>query len=109
MAGECVKIETVNARTFLVSEISGFINLDSRTRKVSVNEKIIHREGASAKTTGCLNLEGEYFVEYGDVEHGISIEGRNIEILGNLYGALVSKSGKVQVTGTAVNAAIWSG
>jgi hypothetical protein len=67
VAGEGTVIENLRGGEFLVSAVEGFLSIDPGTKRISIGPKIISREGVSARTTGNLQLTGEY-EEFGDVQ-----------------------------------------
>lgn len=108
VAGEGTVIENLRDGEYLVSAVEGFLSLDPATRRLSIGPKIISREGVSARTTGNLQLTGEY-EEFGDVQEQRSVEGGNITIHGDVFGNIVSRGGDIVLSknlmgGTATNA-----
>nr|WP_229265150.1 flagellar assembly protein A [Duganella sp. 1224] len=94
VAGEGTVIEHLRGGEFLVSAVEGFLSVDPATRRLSIGPKIISREGVSARTTGNLQLTGEY-EEFGDVQEQRLVEGGNITIHGDVFGNIVSRGGDV--------------
>ncbi|WP_229205362.1 MULTISPECIES: flagellar assembly protein A [unclassified Duganella] len=108
VAGEGTVIESLKDGEYLVSAVEGFLSLDPGTKRLSIGPKIISREGVSARTTGNLQLTGEY-EEFGDVQEQRSVEGGNITIHGDVFGNIVSRGGDIVLSknlmgGTATNA-----
>ncbi|MRW94087.1 DUF342 domain-containing protein [Duganella sp. FT80W] len=108
VAGEGTVIEHLRGGEFLLSAVEGFLSVDPGSRRLSIGPKIISREGVSARTTGNLQLTGEY-EEFGDVQEQRSVEGGNITIHGNVFGNIVSRGGDIVLSknlmgGTATNA-----
>lgn len=108
VAGEGTVIENLKDGEYLVSAVEGFLSLDPGTRRLSIGPKIISREGVSARTTGNLQLTGEY-EEFGDVQEQRSVEGGNITIHGDVFGNIISRGGDIVLSknlmgGTASNA-----
>jgi uncharacterized protein (DUF342 family) len=108
VAGDGTVIENLRDGEFLVSAVEGFLSLDPATKRLSIGPKIISREGVSARTTGNLQLTGEY-EEFGDVQEQRSVEGGNITIHGDVFGNIVSRGGDIVLSknlmgGTATNA-----
>lgn len=95
LAGEGTKIEKHGEHEYIVSAINGFLNLDTKTNQLSVTEKIINREGVSARTTGNLALQGNAYEEFGEVQEGRSVEGRNLTFHANVFGKVASAGGLV--------------
>lgn len=109
MAGPGTEIENTAEGEFLVARQGGFLNVDSRSNQLSVNAKIVSREGVSLRTTGNLNLQGDY-EEFGEVQEKRVIEGSNITVHADVYGNIVSRGGAIVlnhnlVGGNATNAA----
>ena len=108
VAGEGTVIENLRSGEFLVSAVEGFLSVDPATKRLSIGPKIISREGVSARTTGNLQLTGEY-EEFGDVQEQRVVEGGNITIHGDVFGNIVSRGGDVVLSknlmgGTVTNA-----
>ncbi|WP_371874414.1 flagellar assembly protein A [Duganella rivi] len=108
VAGEGTVIENVRGVEFLVSAVEGFLSVDPGSKRLSIGPKIISREGVSARTTGNLQLTGEY-EEFGDVQEQRSVEGGNITIHGDVFGNIISRGGDIVLSknlmgGTATNA-----
>src|SRR3954468_12168617 len=57
MAGPGNVIEVNEDVEFLVSMQAGFLSVDAKTSQLSVDEKIVSRDGVSSRTTGNLTLE----------------------------------------------------
>jgi uncharacterized protein (DUF342 family) len=94
VAGEGTVIETLRDGEFLVSAVEGFLSVDPGSKRVSIGPKIISREGVSARTTGNLQLTGEY-EEFGDVQEQRHVEGGNITIHGDVFGNINSRGGDI--------------
>ncbi|TFW18497.1 flagellar assembly protein A [Duganella callida] len=108
VAGEGTVIEHLRGGEFLVSAVEGFLSIDPGSKRVSIGPKIISREGVSARTTGNLQLTGEY-EEFGDVQEQRTVEGGNITIHGDVFGNIVSRGGDIVLNknlmgGSALNA-----
>jgi uncharacterized protein len=107
MAGPGTAVEEVNGVQFLVSTTEGFLSIDG-SKRLSIGPKIISREGVSVRTTGNLQLTGEY-EEFGEVQEQRSVEGGNITIHGDVFGNINSRGGTISLrrnlmAGAAVNA-----
>jgi hypothetical protein len=100
-AGEGTRIENSAAGEFLVAARTGFLNVDSKTRQIAVGDKIVSRDGVSARTTGNLQLTGDY-EEFGDVQEKRVIEGNGITVHGNVYGDILSRGGMVRLRANLV-------
>ncbi|GJI99712.1 hypothetical protein RugamoR64_02510 [Duganella rhizosphaerae] len=108
VAGEGTVIENLRDGEFLVSAVEGFLSVDPASKRLSIGPKIISREGVSARTTGNLQLTGEY-EEFGDVQEQRSVEGGNITIHGDVFGIITSRGGDIVLSrnlmgGTITNA-----
>jgi hypothetical protein len=93
-AGEGTKVERHKDGEFLVSQQAGFLSVDTASSKISVGAKIVSRDGVSAKTTGNLQLTGDY-EEFGEVQEMRVIEGEGITVHGDVFGKLVSRGGRI--------------
>jgi len=100
-AGDGTSVEKSAAGEFLVAACTGFLNVDAKTRRIAVGDKIVSRDGVSAKTTGNLQLTGDY-EEFGDVQEKRVIEGNGITVHGNVYGDIHSRGGMVRLRATLV-------
>lgn len=108
MAGPGTVVEVSPEGEFLIAQHAGFLNVDSKTGQVSVGDKIVSRDGVSARTTGNLKLTGD-FEEFGEVQEKRVVEGEGITIHADVFGNIISRGGMVQlnrnlVGGTAHNA-----
>lgn len=109
MAGVGTVIEVNADGEFLVAMQAGFLSVDAKTSQLSVEEKIVSRDGVSSRTTGNLTLEGDY-EEFGEVQEKRVIEGESITIHADVFGNIISRGGTITlnqnlVGGTAHNAA----
>ena len=107
MAGPGTLLEQAGGVEYLVSAVEGFISVDG-SKKISIGPKIISREGVSVRTTGNLQLTGEY-EEFGEVQEQRVVEGGNITIHGDVFGNIMSRGGDIAlqrnlVGGSAINA-----
>jgi hypothetical protein len=100
-AGDGTSIEKCAAGEYLVASRTGFLDIDLKTRRIAVGDKIVSRDGVSARTTGNLQLTGDY-EEFGDVQEKRVIEGNGITVHGNVYGEIVSRGGMVRLRATLV-------
>lgn len=108
LAGEGTVIENFRDGEYLVSAVEGFLSIDPASKRISIGPKIISREGVSARTTGNLQLTGEY-EEFGAVQEQRKVEGGNITIHGDVYGIIESRGGDISLNrnlmgGSATNA-----
>jgi hypothetical protein len=93
-AGEGTAVEKNQDGEFLVSKVAGFLQVDSKTSRISVGPKIVSRDGVSVKTTGNLQLTGDY-EEFGDVQEKREVEGESITVHGDVFGRVASRGGLV--------------
>jgi hypothetical protein len=100
-AGEGTKVERHPEGEFLVSQQAGFLSVDSASSRVSVGAKIVSRDGVSAKTTGNLQLAGDY-EEFGEVQEMRVIEGESITVHADVFGRLVSRGGTILLNANLV-------
>ncbi|NHZ62963.1 flagellar assembly protein A [Massilia genomosp. 1] len=108
MAGPGTVVEVTGEGEFLIAQHTGFLNVDSKSGQISVGDKIISRDGVSARTTGNLKLSGD-FEEFGEVQEKRVVEGEGITIHADVFGNIISRGGTVLlnrnlVGGTAHNA-----
>jgi len=94
MAGAGTVIDITAEGEFLVSMKAGFLNVDSKTSQLSVDDKIVSRDGVSARTTGNLQLTGDY-EEFGEVQEKRVIEGESVTIHADVFGNIVSRGGTI--------------
>ncbi|SDE43784.1 hypothetical protein SAMN05428966_108292 [Massilia sp. PDC64] len=100
-AGTGTKVERAPDGEFLVSSAAGFLMVDPKTSRISVEDKVVSRDGVSAKTTGNLSLTGDY-EEFGEVQEKRVIEADSITVHGDVFGSLVSRGGTVDVRANLV-------
>ena len=108
MAGPGTVVEVNASGEFLVSTQAGFLNVDSKSHQLSIDAKIVSRDGVSSRTTGNLQLTGDY-EEFGEVQEKRVIEGESITIHADVFGNIVSRGGTIvlhqnMVGGSAHNA-----
>jgi hypothetical protein len=108
MAGAGTVIDICADGEFLLSLQAGFLNVDSKTHQLSVGDKIVSRDGVSSRTTGNLQLTGDY-EEFGEVQEKRVIEGESVTIHADVFGNIVSRGGTIllnhnMVGGSAHNA-----
>jgi hypothetical protein len=87
-------VERTGAGEFLVAQQTGFLAVDAKTSQISVGDKIVSHEGVSARTTGNLQLTGD-FEEFGEVQEMRVIEGEGITVHADVFGKIVSRGGQV--------------
>jgi hypothetical protein len=93
-AGAGTRVERAREGEFLVSQRAGFLSVDAKTSQISIEDKIVSRDGVSARTTGNLQLSGDY-EEFGEVQENRTIEGEGITVHGDVYGRLMSRGGTI--------------
>ncbi|MES2325650.1 MAG: flagellar assembly protein A [Pseudomonadota bacterium] len=95
MAGAGTVIDITAEGEFLISMQSGFLNVDiANGGQLSVGDKIVSRDGVSSRTTGNLQLTGDY-EEFGEVQEKRVIEGESITIHADVFGNIVSRGGTI--------------
>ncbi|MDB5936024.1 MAG: hypothetical protein JWQ01_3368 [Massilia sp.] len=94
MAGPGTAVEHMADGEYLVSQQAGFLSVDPQSGQISVGDKIISRDGVSSRTTGNLQLTGDY-EEFGEVQEKRVIEGEGITIHADVFGNIVSRGGQV--------------
>jgi hypothetical protein len=107
-AGDGTAVDKQIDGEFLISTRVGFLNVDAKSNRISITEKIVSTEGVSGRTTGNLELAGAY-EEYGDVQELRDVTGSDITVHGNVYGNINSRGGTVLleknlVGGNVINA-----
>ena len=93
-AGAGTRVDHARDGEFLVAQRAGFLSVDAKTSQMSIGDKIVSRDGVSARTTGNLQLSGDY-EEFGEVQDNRIIEGEGITVHGDVYGRLVSRGGRI--------------
>jgi uncharacterized protein len=93
-AGDGTTVERCADGEFLVSRQAGFLAVEASTSRISVGDKIVSRDGVSAKTTGNLQLSGDY-EEFGEVQEKRIIDGESITVHRDVFGRLVSRGGTI--------------
>jgi len=81
---------------FLVACRDGFLNVDAKRSRIAITDKIVSRDGVSARTTGNLHLSGDY-EEFGEIQEQRIIEGESITVHGNVFGHVLARSGAVNL------------
>jgi hypothetical protein len=87
-------VERTGDGEFLVSQQAGFLAVDAGTRQISVGDKIVSHDGVSSRTTGNLQLTGD-FEEFGEVQEKRVIAGEGIVVHADVFGKIVSRGGLV--------------
>jgi len=94
MAGTGTLVERTGGGEFLVAQQAGFLNVDPATHRISIDAKIISHDGVSARTTGNLQLTGDY-EEFGEVQEMRVIEGEGITLHADVFGKIISRGGHI--------------
>jgi hypothetical protein len=94
MAGHGTLVERTGGGEFLVAQQAGFLNVDPSTHQISIDAKIISHDGVSARTTGNLQLTGDY-EEFGEVQEMRVIEGEGITLHADVFGKIISRGGHI--------------
>lgn len=94
LAGAGTSVERTGGGDFLVAQQPGFLNVDPKTHQISIDAKIISHDGVSSRTTGNLQLTGDY-EEFGEVQEMRVIEGEGITIHADVFGKIISRGGLV--------------
>ncbi|MFL6674252.1 MAG: flagellar assembly protein A [Massilia sp.] len=95
-AGPGTSLEVGPEGEFLVAAQAGFLSVDPKTSQISIGDKIVSHDGVSAKTTGNLQLTGDY-EEFGEVQENRVIEGESITIHADVFGHVRSRGGAVRL------------
>ncbi|WP_295999883.1 flagellar assembly protein A [Rugamonas sp.] len=108
VAGAGTVVQHFAEGDYLVSAVDGFLNVDAASKRISIGPKIVSREGVSVRTTGNLQLNGEY-EEFGEVQEQRVVEGGDITIHGDVFGHINSRGGDIVLSrnlmgGSATNA-----
>jgi hypothetical protein len=104
-AGDGTKVQRCGDGDFLVAQQDGFLSVDGKTSRISVGAKVVSRDGVSARTTGNLQLAGDY-EEFGEVQEKRVIEADCITVHGDVFGNLVSRGGSVLLHANLVGGTI---
>lgn len=87
-------VEVAADGEFLAARQDGFLSVDPKSSRIAISDKIVSRDGVSARTTGNLHLTGDY-EEFGEVQEQRIIEGEGITVHGDVYGHLLSRGGAI--------------
>lgn len=94
LCGPGTRIEVGADGEFLVAQQTGYLDVDPKTSQISIGDKVISRDGVSAKTTGNLQLTADY-EEFGEVQEKRVIEGESITVHADVFGNIVSRGGAI--------------
>ncbi len=95
MAGLGTRIDNTAEGEILIADIGGFVQVDPKSRIITISEKIINREGVSLRTTGNLVLPGDHYEEHGVVQEKATVEGKHMTYMADVFGDIVSRGGNV--------------
>jgi hypothetical protein len=109
LAGAGTRIECQREGDILVAAQDGFLNVEGKTSRISITDKIVSRDGVSGRTTGSLQLSAAY-EEFGEVQERRVVDGSDITIHGDVFGNINSRGGDIVlhsnlIGGSAFNAA----
>ncbi len=104
-AGDGTEARELEDGEYLVSTREGFLNVDSKSNRISITDKIVSTDGVSGRTTGNLELAGAY-EEFGDVQEQRDVTGGDITVHGNVYGNIHSRGGTVVLDQNLVSGSI---
>ncbi len=91
-SGPGTSVDRIAEGEFVVALQDGFLNVEGN--RLSVGDKIVSHDGVSARTTGNLQLEGDY-EEFGEVQENRVVEGESITVHADVFGNVVSRGGTV--------------
>ncbi|WP_081897571.1 flagellar assembly protein A [Massilia sp. BSC265] len=91
-SGPGTTVDRIAEGEFVVALQDGFLNVEGN--RISVGDKIVSHDGVSARTTGNLQLEGDY-EEFGEVQENRVVEGGSITVHADVFGHIVSRGGVV--------------
>lgn len=97
IAGPGTRIDRNQDGEFLVTSVSGFLQIDTRSHQFSVADKIVSYEGVSTRTTGDLILTGEVYEQHGEIQEKRIVKCRSITAYADVYGHIVSAGGTVRL------------
>jgi uncharacterized protein (DUF342 family) len=103
--GPGTRIDRCREGEFVVAQQTGFLSVDGATSRLSVGDKIVSHDGVSARTTGNLQLTGDY-EEFGEVQELRTIEGESITVHADVFGRLVSRGGTVLLHANLVGGSV---
>jgi len=95
LVGEGTRIERTAEGDFIAATTDGFLNMDTTTNRIAVMEKIVNFSGINIRTTGDIQLEGDYFEEHGEIQEKRVVEGKSITVMADVFGKVVSSGGAI--------------
>jgi hypothetical protein len=102
LAGPGTHVEREAGGEYLVASVGGFLNVDSRSKRLSVADKIVSHEGVSVRTTGDLLLTGEVYEQYGEIQEKRIVQCRTITAHADVFGNILSSGGVVRLKSNLV-------
>ncbi|MCC2974803.1 flagellar assembly protein A [Massilia sp. IC2-476] len=93
-SGPGTVVDRIAEGEFVTAIQDGFLNVEGN--RLSVGDKIVSHDGVSARTTGNLQLEGDY-EEFGEVQENRVVEGESITVHADVFGNVVSRGGVVRL------------
>lgn len=93
-SGPGTTVDRIAEGEFVVALQDGFLNVEGN--RLSVGDKIVSHDGVSARTTGNLQLEGDY-EEFGEIQENRMVEGESITVHADVFGNVVSRGGTVRL------------
>lgn len=95
LCGAGTRVEFQKEGEFLLSALGGFLNVDKESGQLSITDKIINREGVSARTTGDLSLSGDEYEVHGEIQEKRLVECRSVTAYADVFGSILSRGGTV--------------
>ncbi|UVW27515.1 FapA family protein [Massilia sp. H6] len=95
-SGAGTVVDRIAEGEFVVALQDGFLNVEPGSTRLAVGDKIISHDGVSAKTTGNLQLTGDY-EEFGEVQENRLIEGEGVTVHADVFGHITSRGGVVRL------------
>lgn len=93
-SGPGTTVDRIAEGEFVLALQDGFLNVEGN--RISVGDKIVSHDGVSARTTGNLQLEGDY-EEFGEVQENRVVEGESITVHADVFGRIASRGGVVRL------------
>ena len=93
-SGPGTVVDRIAEGEFVTAIADGFLNVEGN--RLSVGDKIVSHDGVSARTTGNLQLEGDY-EEFGEVQENRVVEGESITVHADVFGNVISRGGVVRL------------
>lgn len=95
-SGVGTTVDRILEGEFVVALQDGFISVEPGSTRICVGDKIVSHDGVSARTTGNLQLAGDY-EEFGEIQENRVVEGEGITVHADVYGKIVSRGGVVRL------------